>query len=491
MLTMKEYKSTLDIASNSNFREVQAKKSVFFLGASIIVAAIQFGNKFAFYVPFTVISILMTLIWKKTPRPWIFLVSIAAATPIAVSRQKFACNVVFAIWFALLNMRYLFKLPKWIYVPTFLCLLGFLVSSISWLPENPVGGLLREGAYAVNFILAPFILVPLIYFRMEKSRDFEANLKGLLFCLIIPSTLILLSAKLLGTVSNDFEASRNHLGGTEGFLMYRLGRVDINFLRTEVGFILSALICASSAIAMSQVKTRYKLVARACLVANIFLLFATGSVGSALSCLCGIGTMLYVQFRKISAKNVIVSVVGIGCLLLLTYTISPPSIKNYIGKRFEDRVTNKNDDRIWLWVNALHYYIDNPSGVGFTLAVDYALGGRKKAVIHNDYLAYTVSYSLLGGVAYTSLILGLIISFFKLGKYVSNDPYALAVYLAGLSVIVAAAINSMTDHMTENRWYFNLIWSVIWYSYFCSRAAAIKPIPDGLNAKPVFPNRMP
>jgi len=53
----------------------------------------------------------MTLLWSKAPRPWIFLVSILAATPIAISRYNFSCNLIFALWFALFNTRYLFRLP--------------------------------------------------------------------------------------------------------------------------------------------------------------------------------------------------------------------------------------------------------------------------------------------------------------------------------------------------------------------------------------------
>jgi uncharacterized RDD family membrane protein YckC len=333
--------------------------------------------------------------------------------------------------------------------------------------DNVIGSLMRQGSYALNFLLAPFILLPLIYVRMKDSRDHAANLQGLLYCLIVPSTVILLSAKLFGTVYNSWEASQHFQSLAEGFLQYKLGKVVVSFVRTEVGFILAALICASTAITVSQVKSCYKLLAGACLASNMFLLLSTGSFGSGFACLCGLGIIFYSQFRLVSMTKVFMSVAVICSILLLAYSFSPPNIKNYLGKRFEHRVVNKDTDRLTLWAGAWHYFMDHPMGVGFTLAA----GDGAKAYIHNDYLAYMVSYSVMGGVAYTSLVVGLMISFIRRRKGIIDDPAALAVYLAGLGVIVAVAVNSITDNMLSSRWNFTLIWSLVWYSYFCSCAA--------------------
>jgi hypothetical protein len=130
-----------------------------------------------------------------------------------------------------------------------------------------------------------------------------------------------------------------------------------------------------------------------------------------------------------------------------------------------------------MWGRGLDYYLENPLGIGFTLSLPDG------TVVHNDYLAYTVSYSFMGGLAYIALVAGLLISFFQMRKSMSTDPVAFATYLAGLGVIVAAAVNSMTDHMTANRWYFTMIWSMIWYSYFCSRGAqrGTGPIRNGVS----------
>ncbi|TWJ19060.1 O-antigen ligase family protein [Geobacter argillaceus] len=463
----------------ADFREVGGRTSVIaiFLGMALIAAAILIGKKYAFFVPFLAFSIVMTLLWNKAPRPWIFLVSISAATPIAIAKQQFSCNLIYALWLAVFNMRYLTKLPKWLYILVSLALFGFFASSINWIGDKFLGSILRQGAFAYNFLLAPFILLPLIYFRMEKSRDYAANLQGLLFCLIVPSTLILLSAKLFGTVTNEWEAAQHASSLSEGFLQYRLGKVVVNFLRTEVGFILAALICASTAVTVSPVRSLYRVVAGACLALNVFLLLSTGSFGSGFACLFGLAAIFYALSRTINVTKAIVAVAVICSMLLLTYGLSPPSVKEYLEKRYEHRVVNKDTDRLGLWERAIEYYVEQPLGVGFTFTV----GDSVKTVIHNDYLAYTVSYSVMGGLAYTLLVAGLLVSFFQRRKNMIDDPSALAVYLAGLGVIVAAALNSITDHMAENRWYFNLIWSVIWYSYFCSRAAQREKVQDGVE----------
>jgi len=371
------------------------------------------------------------------------------------------------------------KLPKWIYLPTALALLGMFISSINWMSGDAIRSLMRQITFAYNFFLAPFLLLPLVYLRMRESRDHNANLQGLLFCLIVPSTLIMISAKLFGTVANAWEASLHVEMLSEGFLTYQLGKVFVIFLRTEVGFILAALICASTAVTVSQVKGVYRLIAGACLASNVFLLLSTGSFGSSFACLCGLAAIFYKQFRNVKVTKVLVSVSVIFCMLLLSYGLSPPSVKEYLGKRFEHRVTNADTDRLTLWSRAVDHLSEHPEGVGLTLSV----GDQVKSYTHNDYLTYAVSYGLIGGLGYASLVLGLLISFFRKGKGALNDSSALAIYLAGLGVIVAIAVNSMTDHMNANRWYFNVIWSLIWYSYFCSHAVKTGPVPKKLKRK--------
>ncbi len=463
--------------STSGFQEVSGKKSLiaFLLGMAIIAASIVLGRSYIFFVSFLAFSVIMTLLWRKAPRPWIFLVSVSAATPIPVSRYQFACNLIFALWFVVLSPRYLFRVPKWMYMPAALAALGIVISSVNWISDDILRNIMRQITFGYNLFLAPFLFLPVVYVRMRESRDHSTNLQGLLFFLIIPSTMILISAKLFGTVANAWEASLHVDMHPEGFLQYKLGKVFVNFLRTEIGFILAALICASTAIAVSQVRNRYRLLAGACLASNVFLLLTTGSFGSIFACFCGLAAIFFIQFRTAGAKKVIVSVSVMVCMLLLIYSLSPPSVKEYLGKRYEHRVVKGDTDRLTLWALAVEQILKHPEGVGLTLAVGDKL---KRSFIHNDYLTYTVSYGVIGGLGYASLVAALLIAFFRVRKKAIDDRSALAIYLAGVGVLVAVAVNSMTDHMNENRWYFNVLWSLIWYSYFCGLPGQTENVPE-------------
>src|SRR6266568_1095035 len=103
----------------ADFREVKGRSSVvaFFLGMGMVGLTIVVGRTHALYFLFIVSSFVITYFWRKTPRPWIFLVSIVAATPIPLFMQQVACNLLFALALAVFNANFLFKLPKWTYVP--------------------------------------------------------------------------------------------------------------------------------------------------------------------------------------------------------------------------------------------------------------------------------------------------------------------------------------------------------------------------------------
>jgi len=459
-----------------DFRKGRERTCVvaFLLGMAIVAAPVYFGKSYAFFIPFIVFSIFMTMLWRKAPRPWMYLFSVSAATPIPLTRYGFAGNVLFALWFIVPNTRYLFKLPKWLYVSAALAVLGILASAINWMPGDVVQTTMRQATFGFNMYLAPFLLLPAVYLRMRESCDYDANLRGLLFCLIVPSTVLLTSAKLFGSVSNVWEASQHASMLSDGFLVYQLGRLYVNFLRTEVGFILAALICASGAILFSQVKSQYRLLAGICFVSNVFLLLTTGSFGSSSACLCGLAVIFLTLIRKVSLIKVVASVFILCSILVLSYGLAPSSTKKYLEKRFEHRVTHADTDRLALWANAAEHLLVHPEGVGFTMKAG-------NSFIHNDYLAYAVSYGFIGGLGYVYLVVGLLIYFFHVPKSTFNDASALAVHLAGLGVIVALAINSMTDHSNENRWYFNVIWSIIWFSYFSGSVPQGKAAGKGLQ----------
>lgn len=436
------------------------------LGMTLVSFPIILGRSHFFVAYFLIVSIFMTLLWRKAYQPWSYLTSISAAVPIPISRYNVACNLIFGLWYIILHPKDLISLPKWMYVPPILLVLGIITSSINWISIDPARSVMRQVTFGYNLFIGPFLLLPAVYLKMQEIHDPTANLRGLLFCLIVPSSLILIAAKMFGTIVNEWEASRHVQMLAQGFYLYRLGGVSVNFLRTEVGFILAALICSSSAVAFSPVEGKCRLIAGVCLLSNLFLLLMTGSFGSIVSCLCGLAVIFFNQLRSIGSAKVVISLVLIALLMVISYSLSPPSTKEYLEKRFEHRVTDADTDRVFLWMRAMENLAKNPQGVGWTMSV----GDVVKSFIHNDYLTYAVSYGVIGGLAYPFLVAGLLISFSLTPKTSLEDPSVLAVYLCGLGVLVAVAVNGITDHSNENRWYFNVIWSLVWYGYFGSKA---------------------
>src|SRR3990170_8306997 len=161
-----------------------------FLGMAIISASFSIGDSRIFSALVLFILFFVTALGGNYQISWIFLASILAANPVG-RVDIFAYNLSFAIFLMIFNMRYVLDLPKWVYLPTLFAILAFIFSSINWISVDIAKSILIQTRYMLYYLMGPLFLLPIIYFRMGKSRDNVVNLKGLLFCLIIPSTLML------------------------------------------------------------------------------------------------------------------------------------------------------------------------------------------------------------------------------------------------------------------------------------------------------------
>jgi hypothetical protein len=466
------HQNTLRKGSIANYREDKGRFSAspFVLGTVIIAISIYFGKaNTAVSVIILAISFVATALWQNSPYPWIFLVSMLVANPVN-SSLIFSSSIIFAFALMVFRPRYIWGLERWIYLPAIVAVIAFGCSALNWMSGDMVSSLLRQVAYSSNYLMGPLFLFPIIYFRLGQNRDSVTHLKGLLFYLIIPSTLMLYLAHKFGTPmlyrQTDINAEDRLLGG---LLTYRIGNTTVDFLRTHVGFILSSLICASVAIVVSRVKMIYRLFAAGSLALNSLFLIFTFSIGSTVACLCGLAAMLLVQLRAVNVIRYLVSIIVLVAIILLVWRLSPGVVKKYVDKHYKNRFESHkglNIDRYYLWQAAINSLAKHPAGVGWTLAV----GKSKKISSHNDYLVYAVSYGIMGGMAYAYLVLRLLIYFYRKSRRMTKEPYAIAVTFAGLGVTVVACVNSMTDHMIASKWYFTAIWSIIWYCYFSSRS---------------------
>lgn len=465
----------------------------FALGMVVNFLTVAVGNPYQLAVLGLLAAFAAAFIWTGRPLSWMIFAAVSAANP-ANFGTPVAINLLCAVVFFILKRDGGWKvLPRLSQFALLFALLSVVVSVIASLASTPEVPTIRladindtrpmgttwtggasmdivgsQLAAIINYVLGPFLLIPLIFSRIREHHSSEQLVKGLVYGLLVPTLSLFMITRILGTPILDSQALANGLVNVSAF---RLGKVDVQMLRTQVGIILAALICASFAITIAQVRKETRLVAAGCLITSIYFLLITGSVGSSLSAMAGIGVMLLMSLRHYSFKRyMVLLLVGVG-LTVATTAVLPQSVQGYVTTRYQLRVgkhSSSTADRSWRWKKSYDYLMENPSGVGWSIYVEPI-----RIYPHNDYLTYGIAFGVICGLIYLFYPIGLIWSFFSITVFRrgSMDPSALALALTGAGVTTAMLINSMSDHMTANRWYFNVVWCLIWYSFFASRAA--------------------
>lgn len=439
------------------------------LGIAIICASLVVGNSYAVSATVLFISLFAAALFRKHPLSWIFLVSILAANPINWA-AAFPCNLIAVSCLILYRPSLLFLLPRWLYLPAVLGLVGFAISGGNWM--SGALSILQQTNYMINYLLVPILLLPAIYHHMAEEVDSNVKLKGLLLYLIIPTTFLLLVAYIFGTPIKNIKT--DEIYHAMDIRLYKFMNTQVNFTRTHSGFIFGSLICASTSIVIMPVKAIYRLAASLCITVNALLLLTVGSVGSSISSMCGIVAIFACASLRINILKSIVSVIAVVCILFLVWNFAPVKVKDYITLRYEERFVSRGinaDDRTILWKRAVDYSMEHPEGVGWSIS--YGDGSRKMNA-HNDYLLYAINYGVVAGFAYALLVLALLLNFLRKAKTIPQDFSLLTVNLAGLGVVIVLLINSMSDHLTANKWYFNILWSIIWFAYFCGRSESLE-----------------
>lgn len=431
----------------------------FCIGMMFNLASIFIGNPYIISLLAIPIAAVMTFRWLNNPLPWIVLVSVFAANPVNLD-APISLNLYFAIFLLVLKMQYLDRLPSWIYLSLLTALISIIGSIINW---SATSDLSTQIAAIINYILGPFFLIPLIYFRLQSVHDSDSLIKGIVLSLIIPSISYMLLAHFFGDPTIDKNSA------FEDFInvnTYHLGNVDINLIRTQAGIPLAVFICSSFSIILCAVSNRIRQIAAIFLILTIFLLLVTGSVGSSLAALCGIMLLLYIARRYMSLKRYVMILPIAIVFALVGWSQLPQEIKDYAGSRYEERFSGTGvdtSDRSERWLLSLEYLLKNPEGRGWDLYVA-PIG----VYPHNEYLSYGIAFGIICSFIY--LVVPAKILFFLLNiKIHSNNPAQLAILLAGIGAITVFLINSFTDHLSANRWYFNVVWSIIWYCYFTVR----------------------
>jgi hypothetical protein len=443
--------------------------AAFAAGMTINWASIFIGNPYTITAIIIFAGLLFTLLWTRYETAWMLLVSLLASNP-ANLEATVSCNLIFALWLIFLHMDSIQELPRWIYIPNLVALAAVLSSSINWLFFTTKLQPLNQLASMVNYIAGPFLLLPVVYGRIQAVTFIRS--KHLLWFLLFPSLLTVLVVYLFGHPVATGLSARDL---QTNLFTYSFGNTHFQFIRTQIGFLLASLICASVAIILCNVGAVTRVFAGVALTITVFLLMVTGSIASTIACIGGLLLMLAVGFRYFSLAKYLVFLSVIAALLVSIWTFSPKIVQDYVVKHYEDRLGSKinNADREERWLPSLHYIARNPEGVGWSLYVEDIM-----VYPHNDYLAYGIAYGVVGALVYASVLGCLLVLLIKSAKAVESQSQ-LAILLAGIGVAAVIVLNSFSDHLSANRWYYNVVWSIVWLAYFSSRSS----VGDGRQEK--------
>ncbi len=446
-----------DAADNAHGERYTA--AAFAVGLAINAASIIIGNPYTITAIAVAAGLLFTLMWWRHETAWMLLVSILAANP-ANLELTISFNLIFALWLVFLHMDYLQQLPRWIAIPNVIALCAVLCSSVNWLFFDTRMQPLNQFASMVNYVAGPFLLLPIIYFRAEGGNAIGG--RQLLLYFVAPSLLTVLVVYLFG---HPVTGGRAGAELQTNLITYAFGNLTFQFVRTQIGFVLASLICVSVAVILCEAGRLTRAAAVCALAASIFLLMVTGSIASTIACIGGLTILLVVGVRHFSAAKYLVFLTVAGALVVSIWSFTPKVVQDYVVRHYEDRLGSRinNADREERWVPSLQYIAKNPEGVGWSLYVE-----EIRIYPHNDYLAYGIAYGVVGALVYLCVPCYLLFRLVRSAKDV-GDVSRLAVPLAGIGVVTVIILNSLSDHLSANRWYFNLVWSVVWLSYFSTR----------------------
>lgn len=315
-----------------------------------------------------------------------------------------------------------------------------------------------------NYLVGPLFLLPLVYYRLQEEADTELVLVIFVMSLVVPTLLFMFVARVFGTPVVDISAfDFDYLLNVS---VYHLGNIDFQLTRTQSGIPLAVLISASFALMACSVKKNIRLAAVLAMVAGLFLLLVTGSVGSSLAALCGIVLILFISRSYFSVTRYAVFLPLLLVLVLIGWSQVPPAIKKYAESRYEEKLAGgvNVSDRSGQWHAASDYLLDNPLGRGWKLFVP-PIGGYP----HNDYLSYGIAFGIACGLLYLFVPAKILHSLVS-RRLEPRNIAQISISLAGVGAVAVLLINSMSDHLTANRWYFNVVWSVIWFGYFVNRS---------------------
>lgn len=446
-------------------------------GMALNVASIAIGNPYFVSAIGLVAAVAAVLMWRNRPLTWIAFTSVLAANPVNLS-ASISLNLICAAALLVVEMKRIRKLPPFLLLGTTFALLSAGASAIGWRAGVTPESFFTQGAAVANYIVGPAILIPFGYAHLRREDPSSSLVGVLLYALILPTVAMLIAAHTFGEPLSAFTAVQEQFGAVD-VTIYQLGNVAFTFTRTQVGIVLAAVVAGAFAVVLAARSRRSRVVAGICMASATALLMVTGSVGSALAIAAAAAAILVVAKRRIGARRFAAAFVAATIIVGAAAVAMPDNVQRYVASRYEERFSSGVDvsDREAKWRAAFEYLMDNPVGEGWGLFIE-----RLGTYPHNDYLSYGIAFGILCGVLYAALVAAAI-ALSALRGIVVADPDRLASVLAGVGAGVVCLVNSFADHLTANRWYFNVVWSMIWFGFF----AAQRTPGDEAKSVPVVP----
>ena len=423
------------------------------------VVSIYIGNVYVVAPLVVGASVFLLLVFWNSSIAKVCVLSIFAANPTNLN-STIAANLIFAVVIAAADLRQMRSLPKWVLLLTTAGVFCFLGTIPEWYGTSFK---IDEGNQFVaftNYFLSVLLIIPLGYTLVRRWSSSISETWVFLFALVLPSVAFLFAATLFGKpLAVPTNKSIAGIATIEPILV--LGRTEFQVVRTQIGFILAALICAVVPIILIPGRAVYRVISILVFIGTLYLFSITGSFGSMLSAFIGVVVQLVVATLRIrNLKLAIAAVVVLGVVILL-WEYAPGPTQTYLEARYTQRAGGNGiemSDRVDIWIQAYRFMMEHATGIGFSLWVG-GIGGYP----HNDFLTYGIAYGVVGGAIYLAAVLGCLLKLSKaLLKRESLETFVIR--LSGLGVGLVVLINSFSDHLTANRWYFNILWSMIWFA---------------------------
>lgn len=446
------------------------------LGAYVVglvfnAGSLLIGNPYIVFALAVAVAALAVVRLRSRRAPWVVLASTLAANPVNLS-ATIACNLVIAAAYATVALHRHRRVPAWTVVAAIGAVTGVLLGAPAWSLASPDAIFTQLGAL-MNYIIGPMLLLPILYSGIAEDEEWDHVERGILPWLVLPTLVLLAAARAVGTPVSD--AARNAYD-YQIFSVYRLAAVEVTLTRTHVGIVVATLFCAALPFFLVPERLRSRWLAITCLAVAGALMLFTASVGSALALLTGVLAVVAVGRRRVGGLRLLVGAAVLAVLSAFAWRLIPEEVLQYVIGRYNERFAFGTgigvSDRLGLWVLAAQYAAENPMGVGWGLFIE-PLG----IYPHNDYLTYAIAFGVLPAVAYLYVVARLVIEASRRAWSMRRDV-RFSVVAAGLGSGMVLLVNSFSDHLSSNRWYFNVVWSIVWFCYFGgSKCAAPNEAP--------------